>query len=188
MRIAISSGHGAHLPGAVGVIREHDEARRVTNRVAELLTGMGHTAHVFHDEDSCDQNTNVRTIVGWHNGLRRDRDVSIHFNAVEGRTANPIGTEVVVHGGADAPTRRWASTVASAMATAGGFSLRRPGEFPGVLDLNVGFTRDIQGFIDGCGKGSILLEVCFVNSEADSRLYNDNFEKICVAIAEALEV
>ena len=184
--IAISSGHGARIPGAVGILDEVREARRVVRRVAKHLREMGVAVHEFHDDHSTTVAGNIAAIVGWHNSLERDRDVSVHFNAVAGRTSSPIGTEVVVHGTADAATRRWASRVASAMATAGDLRLRRPGEFPGVLDLNVGFTRDIRGFVDGCGKGSVLLEVCFVNSEEDCRLYDENFDKICVAIAEAL--
>jgi len=186
MRIAISSGHGLHVRGASGFIDEVDEARRVTDRVADMLRGKGHTVHVFHEDAARTQADNVSGIVRWHNSQERDRDCSVHFNAVDGRTANPIGTEVVVHPAADARTRTWASKVARAIAAAGNLRLRRPGEFPGVLDLDVGFTRDIRGFIEGCGKGSVLLEVCFVNSEADSRLYSDNFDKICVAIADAL--
>jgi len=177
--IAISSGHGLLVRGASGVIDEVDEARRVTDRVAELLRGMGNTVAVFHDDTTRTAADNVNGLVRWHNAQTRDIDVSVHFNAVEGRTPNPIGTEVVVHPSAPQPVRALASRVAQAMATAGGLRLRRPGTHPGVLELNVGFVRE-------CRRSPILLEVCFVNSEADSRLYNDNFEKICVAIAEAL--
>ena len=184
--IAISSGHGRLVRGASGVIDEVDEARRVTDRVAEIIRGAGHTCHIFHDDVSTTQAQNINTIVAWHNRNRDAHHVSVHFNAVEGRTANPIGTEVVVHPNAGEAVRRLASNVAQGMAKAGGLRLRRPGPHPGVLDLNVGVTRNISGFVEGCGHGSMLLEVCFVNSQADADLYNRNFEAVCAAIADAL--
>jgi len=166
-------------PGSRGNIGrgEGGPPRRPQGR--EAARGNGGGAAEFHDDESTTVAANIGTIVGWHNAQAHDVDVSVHFNAAEGRTPNPIGTEVVVHPSAPQPVRALAPRVAQAIAPASGFRLRRPGAHPGVKELNAGFVQE-------CRQSPILLEVCFVNSGADSGLYNDNFDEICIAIAEAL--
>src|SRR6516162_3452019 len=92
MRIVISSGHGLHVRGASGYIDEVDEARRVVDRVAEVLNGAGVTTIVFHDNTSTSQSENLDTIVNFHNRQTRELDVSVHFNS-DGSDAH--GTEVL---------------------------------------------------------------------------------------------
>jgi N-acetylmuramoyl-L-alanine amidase len=46
--------------------------------------------------------------------------------------------------------------------------------------------RTDLAFLNGTDMPAILLEVCFVDSEADAKLYKENFEKICEAIAATL--
>src|SRR5215469_12351167 len=78
MKIVISSGHGRYIRGASGLIDEVDEARRVVNRLGEI---MGSAVIVFHDDTSTTQKQNLNTIVNFHNKQKRDLDVSVHFNA-----------------------------------------------------------------------------------------------------------
>jgi N-acetylmuramoyl-L-alanine amidase len=93
-RVAISSGHGKHVQGAVGIINEVEQARRVTNKVAEELINRGVDVFVFHDDTSTSQGQNLNTIVAAHNGSGpHDVDISVHFNAFEQREG-PVGTEV----------------------------------------------------------------------------------------------
>ena len=80
--IVISSGHGKFVAGASGILGDEvTEARKVTDRVAAELADRGVGVKVFHDNTSHDQNTNLETIVAYHNAHIRDLDVSIHFNA-----------------------------------------------------------------------------------------------------------
>lgn len=46
--------------------------------------------------------------------------------------------------------------------------------------------RTDLGFLNGTVKPTILIEVCFVISRADARIYQAKFDAICKAIAEAI--
>jgi len=166
--IAISSGHGAGVRGASGMLDEVREARRVVKRVAEHLRGVGVAAHEFHDDESTTVAGNIAAIVGWHNSTDRDLDVSVHFNAHK-PTGNPRGTEVLYLTAGETATR-----VSRATAGAGGFR-----------DRGAKF-RDDLGFLNRTEKPAILLEVCFVDSAWDAQLYGENFDAVCLAIAGAL--
>lgn len=168
MRIAISSGHSKHVRGAAGVLDEVNEARRVTDRVAELLRGAGVGVEVFHDNTSSTKNENLTAIVNWHNRQSRDLDVSIHFNAFQ-KTDKPMGTECLW-----VTQEKLAALVASSTAKAGHF-------------INRGAKKrtDLY-FLNKTNRPSILDEVCFVDSTADAELYRLNFNSICLAIAESI--
>jgi N-acetylmuramoyl-L-alanine amidase len=166
--VAISSGHGLHVRGASGVLDEVDEARKVVNHVAELLRTAGVPVWVFHDDTSKTQSENLNRICAWHNSQTRDLDVSIHFNAYE-TTSKPMGTEVLYVTQEDL-----ARDVSAAIAKAGTFIDRGPKE------------RTDLTFLNGTTEPAILIEVCFVDSEADTDLYNDNFDTICLAIAREI--
>jgi len=178
MRIAISSGHGLHVRGASGILDEVNEARRVTNRVAEILRERGHEAAVFHDDTSRTVGDNLNAIIAWHGARMRDIDVSVHFNAFHDPNAH--GTEVLYSTEKSAPL---AEGVALAMSAAG-FRLRpaqggatRPGT---VLRNNLAFLNRLAS----CP--AVLLEVCFVTARRDADIYNANFEALCKYIAAAL--
>jgi len=178
MTVAISSGHGLHVPGARGLIDEVTEARRVTDRVSAILRDTGVRVNAFHENTARNQRDNVNAIVRHHNNLQRDIDVSVHFNSVAGGTRDAgIGTEVMYRTG-NATTRPVASRVARAIAGASGLILRRgDGTFPSTA---IGFLNNTN---ISC---AILIEVCFVNSHTDVRLYQAHFEAICYAIASAI--
>ena len=89
---AISSGHGKYIRGASGYLDEVNEARRVVDRVAELLRGAGVAVKTFHDDVSHSQSENLNRITNWHNSQSRELDVSVHFNAYQ-TTSKPMGTE-----------------------------------------------------------------------------------------------
>lgn len=168
MKIAISSGHGKYVRGASGYIDEVDEARKVVNRVCDLLNQNGVTCVKFHDDTSTSQNQNLNTIVNWHNKQSRDYDVSCHFNAYS-TTSKPMGTEVWYYSQSD-----WAAKVSAGMASAGKFINRGPKKSTSLY------------FLNSTNKPAILLEVCFVDSSADTDLYRTNFEAICKSLAETI--
>ena len=167
VRIAISSGHGARVPGAVGILNEVREARRVVKRVAKHLREMGATAHEFHDDASTTQGQNLDTVIGWHNRQKRDMDASVHLNAFMPMDG-PMGTEAYYLSDSKA-----AKNVSKAIAAAGGFR-------------NRGGKLGSFAFLRLTKKPAILIEVCFVDSATDASLYETNFDAICRAIAEAL--
>ena len=89
MKIAISSGHGKYIRGASGSpvppqLDEVNEARRVVDKVVEMLKDAGVGAVSFHDNTSHSQNENLNTIVNCRDVLgSRDLDISCHFNAFD---------------------------------------------------------------------------------------------------------
>jgi N-acetylmuramoyl-L-alanine amidase len=167
-RIVISSGHGKYVRGACGILDEVDEARKVVEQVAIELRNRGADVKVFHDDTSRSQNENLNTIVNYHNRQTRDLDVSVHFNAYE-QVSKPMGTEVLY-----VTQSALAGQVSKAIATAGGL-------------INRGAKKRTDlFFLNSTTMPSILIEVCFVDSEADANLYGVNFDAICAAVADVL--
>ena len=166
--IVISSGHGALVRGANGIIDEVDEARRVVESVADKLVARGVDVTVFHDNSSTSQNENLNTIVDFHNQQTRDLDVSVHFNAYV-ETDNPMGTEVLY-----ITQPELAGDVSAAIADAGDF-----------IDRGAKKRTDLF-FLNNTEMPAILLETCFVDSSADCRSYEATFDAICEAIATTL--
>jgi len=168
MRICISSGHGKHVAGASGVIDEVEEARRVVDYLAQELERRGAAVFVFHDNSSTSQGANLNAIVNAHNAQERELDVSVHFNAYV-ETTKPMGVEVLY-----LTQSTLAQMLSSAIADAGDF-------------INRGAKKrtDLK-FLNATEEPAVLLEICFVDSEADCELYEENFEAICDSIADVL--
>ncbi|HEY2530303.1 MAG TPA: N-acetylmuramoyl-L-alanine amidase [Xanthobacteraceae bacterium] len=174
MQIAISSGHGKYIRGASASPRppyldEVDEARRVVAKVAEFWREAGVTVRgPFNDDTSTTQNQNLNTIVNWHNAQARDYDVSVHFNAYQ-KTTKAMGTECLY-----VTQQTLASNVAAGIARAGSLINRGPKK------------RTDLFFLNNTAMPAVLLEVCFVDSEADGNLYRQHFDAICKSIAEVI--
>jgi N-acetylmuramoyl-L-alanine amidase len=166
-RIVISSGHGKYVRGASGILDEVNEARRVVDQVADLMSHRGVDVVVFHDNSSTTQSENLNTIVAAHNAEARDLDVSIHFNAYV-ETDKPMGVEVLY-----VTQSGLAGEISSAIASCG-FVNRGPKK------------RTDLFFLNNTEMPAILIEVCFVDSEADAAIYNARFEAICEAIVDEL--
>jgi len=179
-KIALSSGHGLIIRGARGIMDEVDEARRITDRVAEILIKKGATAAVFHDNESGNVNSNLNAIVNWHRQQDAEADVSVHFNAFGNPDAH--GTEVLCH--TDGVNTALANRIAAAMATSGEFRLR-PAQ-GGATMQGVALRNNLFVINQLRSRPCVLLEVCFVTSPADVSRYQKNFDAICEAIADAL--
>jgi N-acetylmuramoyl-L-alanine amidase len=167
-RYVISSGHGLHVRGASGYIDEVDEARRVTETVADFLRGAGHDVKTFHDNTSTSQDENLYTIVAYHNSQSRDVDVSVHFNAYS-TTSKPMGCEVWYYSQANL-----ASMISDKMAMA-----------MDLPDRGAKYSGSLY-FLSNTEMPSVLLEVCFVDSSTDAAHYNGNYDACCEGIAEGL--
>lgn len=164
----ISSGHGKYIRGASGYLDEVDEARRVVERVAEMMLGAGLAVKTFHDNTSHDQSTNLNTIVNWHNKQSRELDVSVHFNAYQ-TTSKPMGCECLYK-----TQEALAATVAKNLAAATDLPNR-----------GAKYRSDLK-FLNSTAKPAVLVETVFVDSKADETAYNESFEDVCKGIAEAL--
>jgi N-acetylmuramoyl-L-alanine amidase len=166
--VVISSGHGLHVRGASGILDEVDEARKVVECVAEKLRKRGVEVSVFHDDVSTTQNENLNRIVDFHNGRTRELDVSVHFNAYE-QVSEPMGTEVLF-----VTQSELAGEMSAVIA-----------EWSGLIDRG-GKKRSDLFFLNNTEEPAILIETCFVDSEADADLYGEFFDGICEGIANVL--
>ena len=166
-QVNISSGHSINCQGASDIINEVTEAKKVVDRVYDIIKASGKACYKYHDTSSS-SSQNLVNIVNWHNGFKDGVDVSIHFNAYT-HTNKAMGTEVCYY---SQPTL--AKEVSKNIAISGGFIDRGAKQRTGLY------------FLKHTNKPAILIEVCFVDSVADVNLYRANFEKICQAIAKSL--
>jgi hypothetical protein len=151
--------------GADGILNEVDEARRVVEQLAVELATRGVDVTTYHDDVSTSQNENLNRIVDFHNSQVRDLDVSVHFNAYV-ETTKPMGTEVLYI------TQQGLAVQLSAAIAACGF-----------IDRGAK-RRDDLFFLNNTEMPAVLIEVCFVDSEADADLYREQFERICANLAQ----
>ena len=166
-QVNISSGHSINCQGAADIINEVTEARKVVDRVYEIVKASGKQCYKYHDTSSS-STQNLVNIVNWHNSFKDGVDVSIHFNAYT-HINKPMGTEVCYYSNPSL-----AAVVSKEVATAGGFIDRGAKQRTGLY------------FLKHTNKPAILIEVCFVDSVVDVNLYRANFERICQAIAKSL--
>ena len=166
-QVNISSGHSINCQGASDIINEVTEAKKVVDRVCDIIKTSGKACYKYHDTSSS-SSQNLVNIVNWHNGFKDGVDVSIHFNAYA-HVDKPMGTEVCYYSNSSL-----AAAISKEISTAGGFIDRGAKQRTGLY------------FLKHTNKPAILIEVCFVDSVADVNLYKANFEKICQAIAKSL--
>lgn len=174
MKIFISSGHGKHIRGAAGPapwgLDEVNEARRVTERVAEYLRDAGVQAATFHDDTSHDQQTNLSTIVKAHNSSgAHDLDCSIHFNAYEKTETKKMGVECLYISQEDLAAR-----VSAAMAAAANLPNR-----------GAKYRGDLY-FLNNTKEPAILVETLFCDAKPDCDSFRANFEDICRSLAQTI--
>lgn len=174
--MAIISVHGGHASyesgrcyGAVGTyLNESVEDRKVKDAVIRILRQKGHTVYDDTVDVGSSQGNVLAQIVSKVNSHNPDLAVSIHFNSATSPTAN--GTEVWIYSKAS-KALNVAKTVVNKLASLG-FSNR------GVkYSTRLFFLRKTK-----CP--AMLVEVCFVGSEKDKRIYN--VEKSAKAIAEGI--
>lgn len=172
MRINVHAGHnpdGKIACGAIGIIRESTEARKVKDAVVSQLRQLGHTVYDCTCENGTSQANVLTKIVNACNAHTVDLDVSIHFNsgakdyAGNGRTT---GTEVLVYDGAGRAAQ------AAARVCAGIASL-------GFRDRGVKVNRNLF-FLRRTKAPAMLIECCFVDDRDDVQLYD------CHKMAEAI--
>ena len=171
MKIVISSGHGKHVDGANGLIDEVTEARAVVPEIAKHLRSRGHEVIEFHDDSSTTQQQNLQTIVAFHNAQgAHELDISIHFNAYV-PTAGGRGTEVLfVNHDIEDVAKRISAAIADC----------------GLIDRGAHHRADLY-FLNGTIAPALIVEICFVDAQADVDCYEDAFDAICLAIAECVE-
>ena len=170
--ITMSPGHFGIGTGAVGLIDEVEEAIKVVNEVARLLKAKGIEVHKVIDNTSKNKRDNLRFLQHAHASTSRQVDVFVHFNATAKPEIRAIGTEVFYNKKEMEPL---AKHLSQAISEAAGFKNRGAKMHEQLYVLN---TSSV---------GGVLLEICFVNSKQDVKLYKQHFHAICFSIANELQ-
>lgn len=175
MRINVHAGHnpdGKIACGAVGLIRESTETRKVKDRVIQMLKAQGHEVYDCTVDNGTSSSDVLRKIVAKCNSRTVDLDISIHFNAGANKILDrkTTGTEVYVY-----------SATSKAKATAQKI----------VNDIaNLGFknrgvkTSKTLYFLRNTKNPALLIECCFVDDPDDIALYNA--DKMAQAIVKGI--
>lgn len=167
MVINVHAGHNPHgkvACGAVGLISESIENRRVKDLVVDELRRMGHTVYDCTVEDGTSQSDVLNRIIRKCNAHTVDLDVSIHFNSASNAQAS--GSEVYVYSDRSQAINTARETLNAICSL--GFRNR------GVK------TNSKLSFLRRTSAPAMLIECCFVSSEKDVSLYN--VEEMAAAI------
>lgn len=175
MKINVHAGHnpdGKIGCGAVGLIKESTEARKVKNLVIKKLKALGNTVYDCTVDDGTSQANVLTKIAKKCNAHDVDLNVSIHFNSgASDRAGNDktTGVEVLVYE-AISQANKYASATVKAISELG-FKNR------GVkVRTNLYILRNT--------KNCILIECCFVDDKDDVKLYDA--EKMANAIVKGI--
>lgn len=170
--LTISAGHYGKGTGASGYMNEGEETALLVQELGKKLQQKGVKVNVIIDKQSKSQQQNLTYLVKQHNASQRELDVSIHFNSAPTQQKDGIGTEVLY---VNPAISTFAQKMSTEIAKAGKFKNRGAKQ------------RKDLAFLNGTTKKAILIEVCFVNSEQDVKLYRANKDQIIEAIAETLK-
>lgn len=176
MRIGVHAGHnpdGKVSCGAIGLIKESTEARKVKDEVIRLLKLAGHTVFDFTVNDGISTSDIVNKQVRQSNAQQLDLTVAIHFNSgakdVKGN-GRTTGVEVLMTS-IDGIKKTTGERICSNVAKLG---YRNRGNK----------KRTDLGFLNKTVAKAILVECCFVDDYDDIKLYN--YRTMAKAIAEGI--
>lgn len=164
MRINVHAGHnpdGKVGCGAIGILRESTENRRVKDEVIRLLRALGHTAYDCTVDNGTSANNVLTNIIKKCNANEVDLDVSIHFNSNakdpngNGKTT---GVEVLVYSETSKAVP-YAQSVAQAISALG---FRNRG-----VDVNSSLY-----VLRNTYAPAMIVECCFVDDKDDVALYD----------------
>lgn len=178
MKINVHAGHnpdGKVACGAIGLIKESTEARKIKDLVIKYLKSAKCTVYDCTVNNGTSQNDVLKKIVDKCNAHKVDLDVSIHFNSgrADKKGDGKIGgCEVLVYN-KESKSYDEAKRICTKL-KAIGFTNR------GVK------VNDNLYVLRKTNAPALLVEVCFVDDEDDIELYQKNIDKIAKAIAEGI--
>lgn len=176
MKINVHAGHnpsGKIACGAVSLLNESDENRRVKDLVIKALRELGHTVYDCTVDNGKSKSDILVKIVKKCNAHNVDLDVSIHFNAGVSDTdgnGKSCGTEVLVYD-FDGNAKEYADRIVKEIATLG-FRNRGVKERPKLY------------FLNKTNAPALLVECCFTDDKDDVKMYNA--EKMANAIVKGI--
>jgi N-acetylmuramoyl-L-alanine amidase len=167
MHIAIAGGHSALAPGASGYLDEYECDRAFTARLVEAFDNQGWAVTDCSNEEG-DERNELRAECRLANESGADLFIAVHFNSGGG-----TGTEVWHYLGSSA--EGYAADVSRELASALGLPNRGAKSTAGLYVLN------------HTNMPAILIEVCFVDTEADAAAWNAaSWDDLCGAVVRGL--
>lgn len=171
--IFITAGHRGKGTGAKGFIDEGAEAIALRDAITLELVERG--IGVLNDNDT---DSLTRVIVDINKTcIPHDILVDIHFNAFNGKAH---GTEALIPHNATTTEQELAEHLLLATTSSIGTRCR------GVKDAK-GSQHSRLAILEDTNCNSVLLEVCFCDSEIDTLKYNANRTTLIHSIADILE-
>lgn len=164
MRINVHAGHnpaGKVACGAVGLINESTENRRVKDEVISQLRQLGHTVYDCTVDNGTGQQDVLKKIVAKCNAHAVDLDVSIHFNSGakdEKGNGKTTGVEVYSYD-ASGKAREAARCICDSVSKLG------------FRNRGVKISKTLY-VLKNTKAPAILIECCFVDDRDDVQLYN----------------
>lgn len=152
----VHGGHSLYVRGAVGIIDEVTEDRKVKNKVIELLRAAGHEVYDCTDDNGRTQNDNLCSIVAKCNSHSVDLDISIHLNSGRNDYAGDNSTGGVEVYGYNTEVSEIGSRICEKISAALGIR-------------NRGFKTNTGLYVLKHTKSkAILIECCFVDDKDDT--------------------
>ena len=176
MKINVHAGHnpdGKVACGAIGLIKESTEARKVVKEVIRLLKAKGHTVYNCTCNIGTSQSNVLSRIIAKCNKHKVDLDVSIHLNSGasdkkgDGKTT---GVEVLVYS-EYSQAKQYAESVCKNVADLG------------FRNRGVKVRKDLY-YLRKTSAPAMLIECCFVDDKDDVKLYN--YKKMAEAIVKGI--
>lgn len=167
--IALDAGHGGSDPGAVyGSRREKDDALRLTRAIGNILEQNGINVYYVRTEDEYETPFKKATDA---NNAGADYFVSIHRNSSENNNQYS-GVETLVFN--DSGIKAIMARNINAQLEKVGFN-------------NLGVTeRPNLVVLKRTQMPAVLVEVGFINTDADNALFDSRFYEIAQAIADGI--
>ncbi len=171
--------HAGHNPdgkigcGAIGLIKESTEARKVKDEVIRLLRVAGHTVYDCTVDNGTNQRNILVNIVNKCNAHDVGLDVSIHFNSgANDKKGNNkcTGTEVWLYG-ANSKAKTYAESVCKSIAKLG------------FKNRGVKYSTSLY-FLGKTKSPAMLIECCFVDDKDDVAIYE--YQSMARAIVEGI--
>lgn len=172
MKINVHAGHnpaGKVACGAIGLLNESTENRRVKDEVVSLLREQGHTVYDCTVDNGTGQSDVLKKIVAKCNAHTVDLDVSIHFNSGasdQKGNGKTTGVEVLLYSNASR-AYGWAEKVCKAIAALG------------FKNRGLKYRPDLY-VLKNTKAPAMLVECCFVDDKDDAQLYD--YKSIATAI------
>lgn len=176
MIINVHAGHnpdGKVACGAVGLIKESTEARKVKDLVISKLLKLGHTVYDCTVDNGKSQSDVLQKIVTKCNAHKADLDVSIHFNSgASDKSGNgkTTGTEVLLYSSKSGCVLE-AKNICGAISNLG------------FKNRGIKYRTDLY-VLRKTTAPALLIECCFVDDKDDVNLYDA--DKMATAIVKGI--